>query len=81
MLLISDIVSSSPDLVVGSVSSYPLAVSPGSSIDLVIQFQPTGPGATLSENRDGLHAVLNSAAALATRRQKRELLANPQPVD
>ena len=40
MLLISDIVSSSPDFVVASVASYPLAVSPGSSIDLVIQFQP-----------------------------------------
>ncbi len=44
MLLISDIVSSSPDFVVASVSSYPLAVSPGSSIDVVIQFQPAGPG-------------------------------------
>ena len=73
MLLISDIVSSSPDFVVASVSPYPLAVSPGSSIDVVIQFQPAGPGSDsatitiLSNAFTGPHTVAVSAFVASPR--------------
>jgi hypothetical protein len=40
LLLISDIISSSPDFAAPVVNSYPLAVSPGGSIDVVIRFRP-----------------------------------------
>lgn len=45
LLSITDITSSSPDFLVPSVSIYPLVVGVGDSIDIVIRFQPTGPGA------------------------------------
>ncbi len=45
VLLVSDITSSSPDFVLPTVVSYPLAVAPGDSIDVVIRFQPTALGA------------------------------------
>jgi hypothetical protein len=43
-LLIYVITSSSPDFLVPSVTSYPLAVSPGASIDVVVRFSPLAPG-------------------------------------
>ncbi|HLM98827.1 MAG TPA: S8 family serine peptidase [Bryobacteraceae bacterium] len=43
-LKISNITSSSPDFLAPSVIAYPLVVNPGESIDVVIRFQPTGPG-------------------------------------
>jgi subtilase family serine protease len=48
-LLISSIVSSSPDFLVPSVSSYPLEVGPGESMDVVIRYMPTGVGATTAK--------------------------------
>jgi len=44
LLLISDITSSSPDFVVPSVASYPLAIGPGEAMDIVIRFQPSSVG-------------------------------------
>ena len=44
LLLISDIISSSPSFLVPSVASYPLAIEPGGSLDVAIRFQPTAPG-------------------------------------
>jgi len=44
VLLISNIVSSSPDFKAPDVISYPLAVSPGGSIDVVIRFKPGSAG-------------------------------------
>ncbi len=44
-LSIFDITSSSPDFLTPDVISYPLHVSPGGSVDVVIRFQPTGFGA------------------------------------
>ena len=46
LLLISNITSSSPDFVIPSVVSYPLAIAPGGSMDIVIRFQPSGLGAS-----------------------------------
>jgi Pro-kumamolisin, activation domain len=46
LLLISDITSSSPDFVLPSVSSYPLAIGPGEAMDVVIRFQPSSLGAS-----------------------------------
>ncbi len=43
-LLISNIVSSATEFEVPSVTSYPLAVSPGAAIDVVIRFKPTSIG-------------------------------------
>ncbi len=43
-LRISSITSSSPDFLAPDVIVYPLVVNPGDSIDVVIRFQPTGPG-------------------------------------
>ncbi len=45
-LVISSITSSSPDFLVPGVVSYPLVVSAGGAIDLMIRFQPSGLGAT-----------------------------------
>jgi hypothetical protein len=73
MLLISDIVSSAADFAVASVSSYPLAVSPGSSVDVVIQFRPAGPGphsatiTILSNALTGPHSVAVSASVASPR--------------
>jgi len=44
MLLISDIVSSSPDFLAPSVVSYPLKVHEGDSVDVMIRYQPLAPG-------------------------------------
>jgi len=43
LLLISAITSSSADFLVPSVASYPLAVSPGGSIDVIVRFSPLAP--------------------------------------
>ena len=43
-MLISGISAAPPDFEAPSVSSYPLAVSPGSSIDVVIRFKPLSAG-------------------------------------
>ncbi len=45
LLLISNITSSSPDFLAPSVASYPLAIEPGGSMDIVIRFRPTSLGA------------------------------------
>jgi hypothetical protein len=44
LLDIFEIASSSTDFLVPYVSSYPLMVSPGGSIDVIIRFQPTSIG-------------------------------------
>lgn len=44
-LLITNITSSSPDFLVPSVSSYPLELGPGESIEVVLRFQPPAAGA------------------------------------
>ena len=73
LLLISDIVSSSPDFAAPAVAAYPLAVSPGGSLDVVVRFQPTGPGAhagtlTITSNDlSGPHVVPVSGTAPAPR--------------
>jgi hypothetical protein len=46
LLLISNITSSSTDFVIPAVASYPLAVGPGGSMDIVIRFQPSSLGAS-----------------------------------
>jgi hypothetical protein len=46
LLLISNITSSSPDFVIPAVASYPLAIAPGGSMDIVIRFQPSSLGAS-----------------------------------
>lgn len=43
-LLISEITSSDPDFAIPDISSYPIAVAPGNSIDLVIRFSPSSVG-------------------------------------
>jgi hypothetical protein len=43
-LAVSAIGSSSPDFAVPDVSSYPLVIGPGGSIDVVIRFRPFGSG-------------------------------------
>jgi hypothetical protein len=45
LLSVSNITSSSPDFAAPGVLSYPLNVSPGGSLDVVIRFQPTSLGA------------------------------------
>lgn len=45
LLLISNITSSSPDFLTPSVASYPLAIEPGGSMDIVIRFRPNSLGA------------------------------------
>jgi photosystem II stability/assembly factor-like uncharacterized protein len=47
-LSIFGITSSSPEFLVPGVASYPLVVDPGTSIDLVLRFQPSGFGAFFS---------------------------------
>ena len=44
LLLISDMTSSSPNFLTPSVASYPLAIEPGGSMDIVIRCQPSAPG-------------------------------------
>jgi hypothetical protein len=44
VLLIWDITSSSPDFQIPSVTSYPLAVAPGASIEIPIRYEPSGFG-------------------------------------
>jgi kumamolisin len=43
-LAVTDILSSSPSFLVPDVGSYPLLIGVGSSIDLVVRFQPVSPG-------------------------------------
>jgi photosystem II stability/assembly factor-like uncharacterized protein len=63
MLSISNITSSSPDFHTPSVLSYPLLVRSGDSIDVVIRFQPSSPGAksatltVISNDPTGLHTI------------------------
>ena len=73
LLQISDIISSSPSFLAPSVASYPLAIEPGGSLDIVIRFQPTAPGpvgATLTILSNDLlapHAVSVSGFAPSPR--------------
>jgi len=68
-LSISAIISSSLDFLVPSVLSYPLVVSPGGSLDVIIRFEPSSPGffpATLtiiSNDPAGPHVVAVSGDA------------------
>ncbi|MDR3451887.1 MAG: choice-of-anchor D domain-containing protein [Rhodoferax sp.] len=45
LLLVTDITSSSPDFQTPAVASYPLAIEPGGSMDVVIRFRPSSLGA------------------------------------
>jgi len=73
LLLISNITSSSPDFVIPAVVSYPLAIGPGGSMDIVIRFRPTslsGSSATLtffSNDLLGPHSVSVSGSTQAPR--------------
>jgi hypothetical protein len=73
LLLISDITSSSPDFVLPSVTSYPLAIGPGEALDVVIRFQPSSLGASsatftvYSNDLLGPHTVPVSGVAPAPR--------------
>jgi Pro-kumamolisin, activation domain len=73
LLLVSDITSSSPDFVLPSVTSYPLAIGPGEAMDIVIRFQPAGPGPSggtltiYSNDLLGPHTVPVSGTAPAPR--------------
>ncbi len=51
VLLISNIVAGPPDFEPPSVASYPLAVSPGDSIDVVLRFKPLSAGAKVGAIR------------------------------
>ena len=68
-LSISNITSSSPDFLAPSVLSYPLIVGSGDWIDVVIRFQPTGPGAKsatitlISDDPAGPHIIKVSGDA------------------
>ena len=44
LLSISNITSSSPDFLAPGVLSYPLNVSSGNSLDVIVRFEPTSPG-------------------------------------
>jgi len=72
-LLITNITSSSPDFLTPSVLSYPIKVSPGDSVDVVIRFEPItlGPkSATLrvfSDDPAGPHPIAVSGDAQAPR--------------
>ena len=69
LLLISNIVSSSPDFIAPGVLSYPLVVGAGGSLAVIVRFEPTSPGpkaATLtiiSNDPAGPHAVAVSGDA------------------
>jgi hypothetical protein len=69
LLLISDIVSSSPDFRTPDVSSYPLAVAPGTAIDVVVRFQPdthgpaTGTLTIFSNDLLGSHKIAVTGSA------------------
>ncbi len=73
LLLVSDIAPSGPDFLAPGVAAYPLAISPGASIDVVIRFQPTslGPQAvTLTVHSNALfgpHTLSVSGVAPAPR--------------
>ncbi|OOG56070.1 choice-of-anchor D domain-containing protein [Polaromonas sp. C04] len=45
LLLVTDITSSSPDFQTPAVASYPLAIEPGGSVDVVIRLRPGSVGA------------------------------------
>lgn len=73
LLSVSNITSSSPDFLTPAVASYPLAIEPGGSVDVVIRFRPTSLGpksATLtifSNDLLGPHAIPVSGFAPAPR--------------
>ncbi|MBV8813298.1 MAG: choice-of-anchor D domain-containing protein [Verrucomicrobia bacterium] len=73
LLLVSDINSSAADFLVSGIAAYPLAISPGASIDVVIRFQPTSIGlhtATLTVHSNALfgpHTLSVSGLAPAPR--------------
>jgi hypothetical protein len=73
MLLISNIIVSPSDFLAPDVTSYPLAVAPGSSIEVVIRFRPgsigfkTGTVTIVSNNLFGLHKITVSGTAQAPR--------------
>ena len=72
-LSITNIVSSSPDFLAPSVSSYPITLGVGDSIDVTIRFEPTSPGAksatitVFSDDPAGPHTVPVSGVAAAPR--------------
>jgi hypothetical protein len=72
-LLIFDIISSSPDFLTPDVISYPLKVSAGGSVEVVIRFEQSSLGpkfATLtviSDDPAGSHKIAVSGDALAPR--------------
>jgi Pro-kumamolisin, activation domain len=63
-LLVKKIISSLPDFLVPTVVSFPLAVSPGGSIDVVIRFKPLSPGIKIalleifSNDLSPVHAII-----------------------
>ncbi len=73
MLLISNIVVSSAEFLAPKVTSYPLAVAPGCSIDVVIRFKPSSVGlkagtvTILSNDLFGPHKVTFTGTAQAPR--------------
>jgi hypothetical protein len=73
LLAISDITSSSADFLAPGVSAYPLLVSVGGSIDVVIRFQPTSAGlksATInifSNDPSSPHSITVSGDAVTPR--------------
>jgi hypothetical protein len=73
LLLISLIDSSSPEFGAPDVASYPLAVSPGGSIDVVLRFKPDIAGTAsakiiiLSNSLFGTHTIAVSGTAAAPR--------------
>jgi hypothetical protein len=44
-LIVSNITSSSPDFRTATVVSYPLTIAPGTSLEVPMRFEPSGPGA------------------------------------
>jgi hypothetical protein len=73
-LLISDILSSSPDFLTPDVIAYPIKVSVGGSTEVVIRFQPigsaglkTGTLTVISDDPAGPHKIKLSGEALAPR--------------
>jgi len=72
LLIISDIVST-PDFAAPGVTSYPLIVNPGESLEVVIRFQPTSIGlktgaiSIISNDPSGPHTVDVSGEAPAPR--------------
>ena len=72
-LLISNILSSSPDFLPPSVLAYPIKLGVGDAIDVMIRFEPTGPGpkagtiTILSDDPAGPHKVAVSGTGQVPR--------------